>query len=157
MATSSAARSKKQSRPARSTTYSTLLSTSDRIKALFETVCAPFDITGQQYNVLRILRGSEPQGLCRSEIAERLVRQAPDVTRLLDRLEDAKLIARQRGGEDRRYVVTRITRAGLALLTDIERQIDAIHSEQIGHLDEPQLRKLISLLAAVRRRGVKES
>lgn len=150
----------KQHKPFRSLKEEALVSivrTSAVLEHAFEAALKPHGITVTQYNVLRILRGSEPQGLCRSEIAERLVRQAPDVTRLLDRLEDAKLIARQRGGEDRRYVVTRITRAGLALLTDIERQIDAIHSEQIGHLDEPQLRKLISLLAAVRRRGVKES
>jgi DNA-binding MarR family transcriptional regulator len=118
----------------------------------FEAALKPHHITATQYNVLRILRGSEPQGLCRSEIGERLVRQVPDVTRLLDRLEGAKLIARHRGGEDRRYVVTRITRAGLHLLGDVEDRIDEIHCEQLGHLDEAQLRKLITLLAAVRRR-----
>ncbi len=146
----------KQHKPFRSLKEEALLSivrTSAVLEHAFEAALKPHGITATQYNVLRILRGSEPQGLCRSEIGERLVRQAPDVTRLLDRLEDAKLIARHRGGDDRRYVVTRITRGGLALLTDTERQIDAIHSEQIGHLDEPQLRKLLSLLAAVRRRA----
>lgn len=118
----------------------------------FETALKPHRITATQYNVLRILRGSEPHGLCRSEIGERLVRQVPDVTRLLDRLEHAKLIARHRGGEDRRYVVTRITRAGLHLLDEVEDRIDQIHGEQLGHLDESQLRKLISLLAVVRHR-----
>jgi DNA-binding MarR family transcriptional regulator len=80
------------------------------------------------------------------------VRQVPDVTRLLDRLEDSKLIIRQRGGEDRRYVVTRITRGGLHLLDQVQQRIDEIHRTQLGHLDEGQLRKLISLLAAVRAR-----
>jgi hypothetical protein len=55
----------------------------------FETALKPHRITATQYNVLRILKGSEPDGLCRSEIGQRLVRQVPDVTRLLDRLEDA--------------------------------------------------------------------
>ena len=118
----------------------------------FEAALKPHRITATQYNVLRILRGSEPRGLCRSEISERLVRQVPDVTRLLDRLEQAKLIARHRGGEDRRYVVTRITLAGLHLLDDVEDRIDEIHCEQLGHLDDAQLRKLISLLGVVRRR-----
>jgi len=146
----------KQHRPFRSLKEEanlSILRTAAVLEHAFDTALKPHGITSTQYNVLRILRGAEPQGLCRSEIGERLVRQAPDVTRLLDRLEDAKLIGRQRGGEDRRYVVTRITRAGLALLTEVERRIDEIHNEQIGHLDEPQLRKLISLLAAVRRRG----
>jgi len=126
--------------------------TSALLEHAFEAALKPHHITATQYNVLRILRGSEPEGLCRSEIGERLVRQVPDVTRLLDRLEDAKLIARRRGGEDRRYVVTRITRAGLYLLDHVEDRIDEIHCEQLGHLDEAQLRRLIALLAVVRGR-----
>jgi DNA-binding MarR family transcriptional regulator len=119
----------------------------------FECALKPHRITGTQYNVLRILRGSEPDGLCRNEVGARLVRQVPDVTRLLDRLEDAKLISRQRGGNDRRYVTTRITKAGLRLLDQLEHRIDATHHEQLGHLDEAQLRKLVTLLAVVRRRA----
>jgi len=119
----------------------------------FETALKPHRITATQYNVLRILKGSEPDGLCRSEIGQRLVRQVPDVTRLLDRLEDAKLISRQRGGQDRRYVTTRITKTGLKLLQQVDGQICAIHREQLGHLNERQLRGLISLLEAVRRQS----
>jgi DNA-binding MarR family transcriptional regulator len=119
----------------------------------FETAMKAQRITPTQYNVLRILRGAEPDGLCRSEIAERLVRQVPDVTRLLDRLEASKLIARQRGGDDRRYVVTRITASGLALLGQVDQQVDRIHAQQLGHLEDAQLRTLISLLEEVRRAG----
>jgi DNA-binding MarR family transcriptional regulator len=113
----------------------------------------PFGITATQYNALRILRGSEPSGLCRNEIRDRLVRQVPDVTRLLDRLEDSRLISRERGERDRRFVTTRITRAGLELLEDLEDRIDAVHDEQLGHLDDRQLATLVGLLAAVRRRS----
>ncbi len=119
----------------------------------FEVAMKPQRITATQYNVLRILRGAEPNGLCRSEISDRLVRQVPDVTRLLDRLEAAKLIARQRGGTDRRYVVTRISASGLSLLERIDQQVDRLHVEQLGHLDDEQLRTLISLLEEVRRHG----
>ena len=119
----------------------------------FETALKPHRITATQYNVLRILRGSEPDGLCRNEVGARLVRPVPDVTRLLDRLEAAKLIGRQRGGEDRRYVVTRITKAGLRLLDQVQQRIDEIHEEQLGHLDEAQLRQLVALLAVVRERA----
>lgn len=119
----------------------------------FESALKPHGITATQYNVLRILRGSEPGGLCRNEIGARLVRQVPDVTRLLDRLEEARLISRQRGGTDRRYVTTRIMKAGLRLLDQLEHRIDEIHDEQLGHLDEAALRGLIRLLADVRNRG----
>ncbi len=126
--------------------------TAAMLEHAFESALKPHRITGTQYNVLRILRGSEPDGLCRNEIGTRLVRQVPDVTRLLDRLEDARLIARSRGGDDRRYVVTRITRDGLKLLEAVQQRIDEIHAEQLGHLDEAQLRQLVALLAAVRDR-----
>jgi DNA-binding MarR family transcriptional regulator len=118
----------------------------------FESALKPHRITGTQYNVLRILRGAEPDGLCRNEIGTRLVRQVPDVTRLLDRLEEAKLIARTRGGEDRRFVLTRITRGGLKLLYQVQHRIDEIHAGQLGHLNDAQLRQLIALLAVVRDR-----
>lgn len=145
----------KQARPFKSLEEEVHLSiqrTAALLEHAFEAALKPHRVTATQYNVLRILRGSEPEGLCRSEIAQRLVRQVPDVTRLLDRLEDAKLIVRQRGGEDRRYVVTRITRNGLHLLDEVQHRIDEIHRLQLGHLDEAQLRKLLSLLAAVRQR-----
>jgi DNA-binding MarR family transcriptional regulator len=145
----------KQSRPFKSLEEEAHLSiqrTAALLEHAFESALKPHRITATQYNVLRILRGSEPDGLCRNEIAQRLVRQVPDVTRLLDRLEEAKLIVRQRGGEDRRYVVTRITRSGLQLLDEVQHRIDESHRTQLGHLEEGQLRKLIALLAAVRQR-----
>jgi DNA-binding MarR family transcriptional regulator len=145
----------KQARPFKSLEEEAHLSiqrTAALLEHAFESALKPHRITATQYNVLRILRGSEPDGLCRSEIAQRLVRQVPDVTRLLDRLEDAKLIVRQRGGEDRRYVLTRITRSGLHVLDQVQHRIDEIHRNQLGHLDHAQLRRLISLLAAVRHR-----
>jgi len=145
----------KQHKPFRSLKEEATLSiwrTAALLEHAFESALKPHRITSTQYNVLRILRGAEPDGLCRNEISARLVRQAPDVTRLLDRLEDSKLIARERGGDDRRFVLTRITRAGLGLLDDVEERIDQIHHAQLGHLNEAQLRKLIGLLADVRRR-----
>lgn len=110
----------------------------------------PHGITPTQYNVLRILRGAGEAGLCRHEVRDRLVAQVPDVTRLLDRLETAGLIIRQRESDDRRYVTTRITPAGLALLEELDSGICQIHRNQLGHLGEERLRDLIDLLAAAR-------
>jgi DNA-binding MarR family transcriptional regulator len=112
-----------------------------------------FGITGTQLNVLRILRGAQPQGLCRNEIGERLVAQVPDVTRLLDRLEEAGLVSRERSAEDRRLVRTRITEEGLALLRRLDAPLLELHAAQLGHLSQEQLRTLIDLLAEVRRRS----
>ena len=80
----------------------------------------PFGVTPAQYNVLRILRGAGPNGLCRHEISDRLLTQVPDVTRLLDRMEAAGLVTRERSTEDRRLVATRITEEGRRLLDRID-------------------------------------
>jgi DNA-binding MarR family transcriptional regulator len=132
--------------------YLSIQRTAGLLQHSFEAALKPHGITATQYNVLRILRGAEPEGLCRSEIRDRLVRQVPDVTRLLDRLEDLKLASRERGDEDRRFVTTRITKNGLRLLDELEDRIDQIHDEQMGHLQHDELDSLITLLAAVRNR-----
>ena len=110
-----------------------------------------FGLTITQYNVLRILRGAGDNGLCRNEVGERLITRVPDVTRLLDRMEAVGLIVRQRGGDDRRYVTTRITDKGLKLLEKIDRELPAIHGRQLGHVAQKRLRELIELLQEVRR------
>ena len=109
----------------------------------------PFGLTPTQYNVLRILRGS-PDGLCRNEVGERLVTKVPDVTRLLDRMERCGLIQRQRKGNDRRYVTTRITDKGMKLVDRLDREMSGIHARQLGHLGEKKTRDLIKLLSEAR-------
>jgi DNA-binding MarR family transcriptional regulator len=110
----------------------------------------PFDITPTQYNVLRILRGAGHNGLCREDIRERLNAQVPDVTRLLDRLEQSGLVDRARDKTDRRLVNTRITHAGLELLKKLDGPVNSAHEKQLGHLTKTELRTLIDLLAKVR-------
>ncbi len=110
----------------------------------------PHGITPTQYNVLRILRGAGDKGLCRHEIRERLVTPVPDVTRLLDRLEEVGLITRERDADDRRLVTTRITPEGLRLLRELDAPVSEIHRRQLGHMRERDLRTLIELLAIAR-------
>jgi len=110
----------------------------------------PYGITPTQYNVLRILRGAGDRGLCRHEVRERLVAQVPDVTRLLDRLEEMKLIARERDAVDRRLVNTHITTHGLDLLKELDQPVLDFHRAQLGHLGRENLRTLIDLLSSAR-------
>jgi DNA-binding MarR family transcriptional regulator len=109
-----------------------------------------YGLTPTQYNVLRILRGAEPDGLGRNEVRERLVFKVSDATRLLDRLEETGLVARTRGGEDRRVVVARITRKGLDLLAPLDGEIEQFHRQKLGHMGERKLRTLLNLLADAR-------
>lgn len=119
----------------------------------FAEAIKPYGVTGTQYNVLRILRGAGEHGLCRQEVRERLVAQVPDVTRLLDRMEESGLIARERGEEDRRFVTTRITNEGLQLLAELEEPVQHVLESQLGHMSPDDLRKMIALLSVARQRG----
>jgi DNA-binding MarR family transcriptional regulator len=110
----------------------------------------PVGLSATQYNVLRILRGAEPKGLACREIGERMVTRDPDVTRLLDRLEDRGLVTRTRDREDRRVITTRITDDGLRILGKLEAPIAKMHTRQLGHLGAERLSKLINLLEQAR-------
>lgn len=110
-----------------------------------------FGLTPPQYNVLRILAGSHPDWLPCGEVGERLVSPVPDVTRLLDRLEEKVLIARRRDAADRRVVRVTITEQGLALLARVAPALDDWLAEAIGHLEDAELRRLVDLLEQVRR------
>ena len=123
------------------------------MQAGVEAVLKPYGISGTQYNVLRILRGSEPQGLCRNEIRDRLINRMPDVSRLLDRMEEACLVSRQRGENDRRLVSTRLTGKGRDLVNSLDAPILEVHQRQLGHLGEEKLRTLVELLTLARQSG----
>ena len=103
-----------------------------------------------QYNVLRILRGAEPAGLCRNELRDRMLTRMPDVTRLLDRMEEAGLVARSRDNEDRRMVSTRITKAGRQLVDALDSPVGQLHRRRFGHLTDEQLSSLSELLTLAR-------
>lgn len=108
------------------------------------------DLSANQYNVLRILRGS-PEGLPCGEIAARMITRDPDITRLLDRLEKRNLISRCRETRDRRMVMARITPEGLKLLARLDDPIQQGHRKQLGHLGRQRLQALAELLQAARR------
>jgi DNA-binding MarR family transcriptional regulator len=110
----------------------------------------PHGITPTQFNVLRILRGAGEGGLCRSEVMERMITRVPDATRLLDRLEVAGLIARERSSEDRRFVTTRITEEALRLLAELDGTVVELHRRQFAGLNRSDLRRLVGLLELVR-------
>lgn len=106
-----------------------------------------------QYNVLRILRGAGPEGLTRNEIRDRLVNRMPDVTRLLDRMEDAGWVSRVRGTEDRRCVATHLTKSGRSLVDSLDAPVNEEHSRRLGHMTRTQLRTLIDLLSIARQKA----
>lgn len=110
----------------------------------------PFGVSMATYNVLRILRGHHPKPRTCSQVGSDLVAQVPDVTRLIDRLEELGFATRERTREDRRVVLIGISQSGLALLEQLDPLVLEFHRQQLGHMTETSLSHLSSLLAEAR-------
>ena len=124
--------------------------TYDRLRAPEDELFARYDLTPQQYNALRLLRAAHPGTVPTLDLAGRLVSRAPDITRMLDKLERRGLIQRERLADNRRVVRIGITDAGLALLRKMREPLVECHVRQLGHMSRKQLEELIGLLAEAR-------
>ena len=124
--------------------------TADRLHWRLSEMLKAHGLSPTQYNALRILRGAKDEGRACSEIAERMIKRDPDITRLVDRLERRGLVARSREDRDRRVITTRITPAGLELLESLDRPIADFNRKMLGPLGEQRLQTLIQLLEAAR-------
>jgi MarR family transcriptional regulator, organic hydroperoxide resistance regulator len=144
----------RQTKPFESPAHEAILSihrTSDLLQRSFAELIEPHGISGQQYNVLRILRGAGEAGIPTLDIADRMVEKTPGITRLLDRLETKKLVRRRRRAEDRRQVLCWITGTGLKLLADLDKPIGELGPRLLHNLSGAELESLIELLARIRR------
>jgi DNA-binding MarR family transcriptional regulator len=110
-----------------------------------------YGITHDQYNVLRILRGAHPEGHQRLEIGRRMISRAPDVTRLLDRLERQGLVERGWAAANRRHSIARITTAGLELLARIDPELHALQCEVADGVPAEELRAFARTCARLAR------
>lgn len=126
-----------------------ILRSADRMRRAGTELLAPYDLTLQQFNVLRILRGARPEGLCTLTIADRMIEQAPGITRLIDRLEKKGLVRRVRSEEDRRQVWCRITPAGERLLARLDAATDAYDQTAVRDLSPADQDRLTTLLDLV--------
>jgi DNA-binding MarR family transcriptional regulator len=129
-----------------------LLRTADVVRRYIARVLEPYGITPQQFNVLRILRGAGEEGLPTLTIAERMIEEAPGITRLLDRLEAKGFVRRQRCPEDRRQVLCYATPEALELLGRTDAAMDDADDAALGQLSDDDKAQLIRLLDAVRAR-----
>lgn len=127
-----------------------LLRTADLVRRNLGLVIEPHDITVQQYNVLRILRGAGEKGLPTLDIATRMIEETPGITRLIDRLEAKHLVVRERCKTDRRQVFCRITKGGLELLAAIDKPLLVSGDEALSNLRKKELDELLALLDKVR-------
>jgi DNA-binding MarR family transcriptional regulator len=132
--------------PSEDRAFIALQRAADKLAQQAEQLLKSNGLTGAQYNVLRILRGAEPDGLACSSISERMISHDPDMTRLLDRMEKRNLITRQRQTDDRRVVKTRITNVGLELLKKLDSPVGELHKRQFAHMGVARVKTLAGLL-----------
>ena len=130
--------------------YLNLIRTCDQLEGNIARFLKQHGISAPQYNVLRILRGAEPEGLPSLAVADRMVTRVPDVTRLLERCVGRGWVTRTRSPQDGRVVIARITDEGLALLATLDEPLVDYHHAQLGHMDRDELIQLIVLLEKMR-------
>lgn len=82
-----------------------------------------YDLTMQQYNVLRILRGQSPNPASVGDVLSRMLDKSSNITRLVDKLAEKDLVSRCENSANRRMQELRITKAGLKLLAKIDPEI----------------------------------
>ena len=143
----------KQTKPFQNVAEEACLSisrTADVISQRYEQFLKSWEISGTQYNVLRILRGAGAEGLRCGEIGTRMVKHDPDITRLLDRMEKAGWIERARDTKDRRVILTRISSQGLQLLKQIDKPIEELNEQIAKPLSDKKMLRLIDTLDELR-------
>ena len=127
-----------------------ILFTSNWLRTHHTALLAPYGLSMQQYNILRILRGAKGEKMNMHSVKERMIDRAPNATRLTDKLLTKGLVERERCENDRRVVYIRITPKGMDMLLVLDMQMkthwDSIH----GRLSEKDARTMNTSLDALR-------
>ena len=143
----------KQSRPFASPAeeaFLSVLKTADLLTRVLDQHLAAHDLTHQQYNVLRILRGAGAQGIPTLAIADRLIECTPGMTRLLDRMETKGLVLRKRCREDRRQVLCYAAPRGNDLLDQLEPILRPLVERFFERIRPAELETFIETMERVR-------
>jgi MarR family 2-MHQ and catechol resistance regulon transcriptional repressor len=126
-----------------------ILRTNDQLQIRLERLFRQFGLTSSQYNVLRILRG-EGDSLPITEIASRTVTVVPGMTGVIDRLETAEMVRRDRSAEDRRVIYVEITPKALEVLAKLDKPLMELHAQMVGELNDTEKRDIVRLMEKLR-------
>lgn len=143
----------KQRRPFRSAAQEAtiaLLRTASVVRRAIGRVVEPSGLSFAQYNALRIIRGAGSGGIPTLSVRERMIEEGTTITRLLDKLEEAGLIRRERSVPDRRQVMCYVTSEGKRLLDGLDPLVDAADEDAVSVLSETQLDQFLEYLDTVR-------
>lgn len=130
-------------------TISAILRAADHLRRRYAPLLARHGVTLQQYNVLRILRGAGPAGLPTLTLVDRMIEQAPGITRLLARLVRKGWVRRRRDDDDQRVVICRITPAGRRLLRQLDGPVAAADRAAVTVLPRRRRAQVVALLTPI--------
>ena len=119
------------------------------VESMIDEAFSGTGLTQPQYNVLRILNGIHPGAHSRGEIARRMVRRAPDLTRMIDRLVRMGLVERAKGEQDHRQSLARITVKGRAQLEQMRPRVQQINQLLADRLSTHEAQQLSDLLEKI--------
>jgi len=142
----------KQTRPfesVRQEAVVALLRTASIVRRHIDSLTAQYGITGQQYNVLRILRGAD-EPIPTMEVAERMIDPEPGITRMFGRLEAKGLVRRERCSEDARRMLCSITPKGRNVVSKFDETLLELDNSVLDGLSDAQVKELVRLLDLVR-------
>jgi DNA-binding MarR family transcriptional regulator len=127
-----------------------ILYTQNVINDKFNEILKPNDLSSEQYNVLRILRGQKgsPANMC--VIQERMLAKNSNTTRLIDKLLLKKYVTREVCPNNRRKIEVLITQKGLDILTDLDPKVEEHEHFFAANLEAEELEKLNYLLEKYR-------
>ncbi|MFT7163989.1 MAG: DNA-binding MarR family transcriptional regulator [Flavobacterium sp.] len=131
-----------------------VLYTQNLINEKFNVVLKPYDLSGEQYNVLRILRGQKgnPANMCL--IQERMVAKTSNTTRLVDKLLLKNFVTRNVCSGNRRKIEVAITQKGLDILTELDPRVIKHENHFSMNLNSQELEQLNALLEKYRNQQI---
>jgi DNA-binding MarR family transcriptional regulator len=106
-------------------------------------------LTGEQYNVLRILKGKHPEQMCVKDIGSRMIEKSSNVPRIIDRLVEKKLVKRVTSKDDKRETIISLTEKGLTVLAAATKAVQQINTE-LTDMNDENAKKLNGLLELIR-------
>lgn len=122
--------------------YLDLVRLHEKLSGEFAQLFAEHDITPAWFNVLRIVLGGPKEGVPCQHVFDNLLNRVPDVTRLIDRMDAAGLVTRERAEGDRRVVLIRVTQKGRKVCDGLRQPVLDLHNKQFAHLSRTGLEQL---------------
>ncbi|HEX8341637.1 MAG TPA: MarR family transcriptional regulator [Tepidisphaeraceae bacterium] len=123
--------------------------TADRLMQGLEDALRATGITPVQYLLMRSLRQAGADGMASNRIVRNMTTHDPDLTRLLDKLEEREIIERRRDREDRRIYRVKLTRQGARVLRELTIRTRDLHRQQFSRVNKRSISTLMALLEDV--------